>query len=252
VAGGIDSIGSALEAGALQAGDPLVDMTGFSSVSILAVDRGTRVPGFIHSRHVIPGVDLLITATVTAGATIDWVNRLDPNQDLRDDELLGAKTRPGLLTFVPSLAGERTPTWNPEARGVLDGIGLSTDPSDIMIAAMEGNALALGRDLEAMRAAGFDADRVLSTGGGSTSRTWMQIKADVLGRQVCKPVRGHGAAEGGAALAGWATGVYSSVADLRALTSGVEEVYEPDPARHAEYLRKQERYDLVAALNRAR
>ncbi|HLS92201.1 MAG TPA: FGGY family carbohydrate kinase [Microbacterium sp.] len=85
-AGAIDSVGSAIEAGVLAPGGPLVEMTGFSSVSMLAVPAGTSVPGLIHSRHCIPGVDLLIAAQGTAGAAIDWVNGLGPATD--DVELL--------------------------------------------------------------------------------------------------------------------------------------------------------------------
>lgn len=249
VAGGIDSIGSALEAGALSVGDPLVDMTGFSSVTILTVPRGTRIAGFIHSRHCVPDVDLLITAQVTAGATIDWVNGLDSSTDLRDDDAILSRPRPGRLTMVPSLAGERTPSWNITARGIVDGIDLATDSTDLMLAAMEGNALALAQDVNVLREHGFPVDRVLSTGGGSSSRAWLQIKADVLGVPLLRPVGGHGAAQGAAGLAGLAVGVHESIDTLRSLAAAVEEGFEPDPSRAAGYARSAERYAELTRLN---
>lgn len=252
LAGGIDSIGSALEAGALAVGDPLVDMTGFSSVTILTVPRGTRVPGFIHSRHCVPGVDLLITAQVTAGATIDWVNKLDSATDLRNDTALLERSRPGHLTMVPSLAGERTPTWNLNARGIIDGIQLSTDPTDLMLAAMEGNALALAQDVLVLRDHGFPVDQVISTGGGASSRAWLQIKADVLGVPLLRPAGGHGAAQGAAALAGLAVGVHESWDSIRKLASQIEARFEPDAALTEAYGRAGTRFAEVAALNTAR
>ena len=252
VAGGIDSIGSALEAGALAVGDPLVDMTGFSSVTILTVPRGTRVPGFIHSRHCVPGVDLLITAQVTAGATIDWVNGLDSTRDLRDDDAILARQRPGRLTMVPSLAGERTPSWNVGARGIIDGIDLATDPTDLMLAAMEGNALALAQDVAVLRDRGFAVDQVISTGGGSSSRAWLQIKADVLGVPLLRPVSGHGAAQGAATLAGLAVGVYESVDALRELSSPLDGRFEPDPTLAGGYARAATRYVELTNLNLTR
>ena len=249
-AGGIDAIGSALEAGALAPGDPLVDMTGFSSVTMLAVPRGTAIPGFIHSRHCVPDVDLLITAQVTAGATIDWVNSLDPSRDLRQADEILTRPRPGRITMVPSLAGERTPTWNATARGLLSGIDLSTDGTDLMLAAMEGNALALARDVRAMREAGFEIDRLISTGGGAASDAWLQIKADVLGLPVLRPASGHGAAQGAAGLAGVATGLVASLSELTGLAAEIEAEFLPSAERHEAYLARAAEFDALAALNR--
>jgi xylulokinase len=251
VAGGIDAVGSALEAGALLPGDPLVDMTGFSSVTILAVPARTAIPGFIHARHCIPNTDLLITAQVTAGATIDWVNSWNPQQDLRSSEQLLSRERPGRVMMVPSLAGERTPSWNPHARGVLAGFDLSTDGTDIMLAAMEGNALALARDVAAVRAAGFEIDRMVSTGGGARSDAWLQIKADVLGVPVHRPYSGHGAAHGAALLAGLARGYISSLEEVRAQSVQVERTFNPNASRHRAYAEKQKRFGELLALNSA-
>lgn len=249
VAGGIDAIGSALEAGVLAPGDPLVDMTGFSSVTMLAVPRGTAVPGFIHSRHCVPDVDLLITAQVTAGATVDWINRLDPTADLRSAERILARPRPSRVTMVPSLAGERTPTWNARARGVIAGIDLSTDGTDLMLAAMEGNAFSLARDVDAMRAAGFDIDQLISTGGGASSDAWLQIKADVLGIPVYRPAAGHGAAQGAAMLGGVATGSAASFASLRGTGEAIEAEFRPDPRMHDAYAVARERFAELAAIS---
>ncbi|MDQ4215827.1 xylulokinase [Microbacterium sp. ASV81] len=246
-AGGIDAIGSALEAGALAPGDPLVDMTGFSSVTMLAVPRGTAIPGFIHSRHCLPDVDLLITAQVTAGATIDWVNSLDHGRDLRQADQILARPRPGRLTMVPSLAGERTPTWNAAARGIVSGIDLTVDGIDLMLAAMEGNALALARDVDAMRAAGFGIDRLISTGGGASSDAWLQIKADVLGIPVLRPASGHGAAQGAAGLAGLATGLVASIEGLTGLATEIEAEFVPDQTRHTAYAGARKRFEALAA-----
>ncbi|MFK3676726.1 FGGY-family carbohydrate kinase [Microbacterium sp. NPDC090218] len=252
IAGGIDAIGSALEAGAFVTGDPFVDMTGFSSVTMLAVPRGTAVPGFIHSRHCTPDTDLLITAQVTAGATVDWVNSLDSVADLRSAAAILARPRPGRLVMVPSLAGERTPSWNPSARGIIEGIDLATDGTDLMLAAMEGNALALARDVDVLREVGFGVDHVISTGGGASSDAWLQIKADVLGIPVLRPASGHGAAQGAAMLAGLACGLVSSTDDLRRSSGEIEAEFAPNPRRHDAYRASRDRFQSLVAINEAR
>lgn len=252
IAGGIDAIGSALEAGAFVTGDPFVDMTGFSSVTMLAVPQGTAVAGFIHSRHCVSDTDLLITAQVTAGATIDWVNSLDPGTDLRSAAAILARQRPGRLVMVPSLAGERTPSWNPAARGIIDGIDLSTDGIDLILAAMEGNALALARDVDVLQEAGFAVDQVISTGGGASSDAWLQIKADVLGKPVLRPTSGHGAAQGAAMLAGLACGIISSIDDLRNAAGEIEAEFRPDARRHEAYRAARGRFEALVTINENR
>ncbi|MCU4295593.1 hypothetical protein D3I60_00595 [Brevibacterium permense] len=251
-AGAIDSIGSALEAGALEVGDPLVEMSGFSSVTILPVPGGTRVPGFIHSRHCVPGVDLLITAQVTAGATVDWLNRTaGGEQDLRELGPLQERSRPSRLTFVPALAGERTPSWNQRTRGLIDGIDLGSDGVDLMLAAMEGNALALATDLRILHEHGFEVPRILSTGGGSASDVWMQIKADVLQVEAARPRTGHGAAHGAAFLGGLAIGRLD-IADIRGFSGEIRSRFTPDVAMREAYERKLERFGRLLEVARDR
>jgi xylulokinase len=251
-AGGIDAIGSALEAGVVAIGDPLVDMTGFSSVTILVVPRGTYVPGFMHSRHCVPGLDLLMTAQVTAGATIDWVNGLDTSTDLRLDLAIHTRPRPGRIIMVPSLAGERTPSWDTHARGIIDGIDLATDPTDLMLAAMEGNAFAMAADVVTLRNQGLVIDNVICTGGGSTSPAWMQIKSDVLGVPITNPSSGHGAAQGAAALAGVAIGVHESFDAVKSLAATVEARYSPDLQLTDAYADAAARFTEVRQLNATR
>ncbi|GAA4768695.1 xylulokinase [Microbacterium gilvum] len=250
VAGAIDAVGSALEAGVLAPGGPLIEMTGFSSVSMLAVPTGTTVPGFIHARHCVPGTDLLIAAQVTAGATVDWVNSLDQAADLREDPRLAARPRPSRLTFATSLAGERTPTWNPRARGIVDGIDLAADGVELMLAALEGNALALAGDVDAFGAHGYPVTGVLATGGGARSDLWLQIKADALGVPVHRAERGHGAAQGASYLAGAGVGAYR-IEDVVS-GAGIERTFVPDADRHAGYRRKLAWAARLAELNAER
>jgi xylulokinase len=58
------------------------------------------------------------------------------NQEVKD-------VRPGCggLVFLPYMAGERTPIWDPEAKGVLFGLSYQTTKSDIARAIMEGVSL---------------------------------------------------------------------------------------------------------------
>lgn len=239
VAGAIDGVGAALEAGLRRPGDGIAEMTGFSTVSLQPVPRGLRVPGMIHTRHCLPGTDLLITAQVSTGAVADWVARVTGHDSAAVLDAQVPAQRPGRIGLLPSFAGERTPTWDPQARGALVGLDLDVTPGELLLAVFEGTALALRADLEAVAAHVPANGPLLCLGGGARSRHWPQIKADVLGRPVHVPVAGHGAAHGAAILAGLGIG-----ADVP-VDQGIAAAFEPDPALHAAYSR---RMPLLTAL----
>ena len=252
VHGGIDAVGAALEAGIFGAGDGLVEMTGFSTVVITAAERGTRVPGMIHTRHGVGEGDLILAAMVTAGAVTDWGMKLtgfenpaafDRNVSERIPE------RPGRLLMVPALAGERTPTWDATARGAVVGLDLDVDAADLALAIYEGTALGLGDNFGRLQEVLGDLSPVRSVGGGSKSESWTQIKADVLGVPVTVPRLGHGAAAGAAMLAGMATGLWPDEGSARAFVAEEGSTFEPDPEMTGKYAERLELYrDLQGTL----
>ena len=254
VHGGIDAVGAALEAGIFGAGDGLVEMTGFSTVVITAAERGTRVPGMIHTRHGVGEGDLILAAMVTAGAVTDWGMRLTGFESpAAFDRNVSEKIpeRPGTLLMVPALAGERTPTWDAHARGAIVGLDLDVDAADLALAIYEGTALGLGDNFERLQEVLGDLSPVRSVGGGSKSEGWTQIKADVLGVPITVPRLGHGAAAGAAMLAGLATGLWPDEGSARALVAEEGKTFEPDPGLTEKYAERLGLYrELQGALPR--
>jgi len=253
VHGGVDAVGAALEAGIFGPGDGLVEMTGFSTVVITAAERGTHVPGMIHTRHGVGESDLILAAMVTAGAVTDWGMRLTGFESpAAFDENVASETmareRPGRLLLVPAFAGERTPTWDPTARGAIVGLDLDVDAGDLAVAIYEGTALGLGDNFERMQKVLGDLSPVRAVGGGSKSKNWTQIKADVLGVPVEVPRLGHGAAAGAAILAGMAKGLWPDEAAARALIAEAGSRFEPDPQLHREYAKRLQRYRELQAM----
>ena len=252
VHGGIDAVGAALEAGIFGTGDGLVEMTGFSTVVITAAERGTRVPGMIHTRHGVGGGDLILAAMVTAGAVTDWGMRLTGFENpAAFDANVSEKIpeRPGRLLMVPALAGERTPTWDATARGAIVGLDLDVDAADLALAIYEGTALGLGDNFVRLQEVLGDLSPVRSVGGGSKSEGWTRIKADVLGVPVTVPRLGHGAAAGAAMLAGMATGLWPDEASARALVAEEGRTIEPDPEITEKYAERLTLYrELQGAL----
>jgi xylulokinase len=154
----------------------------------------------------------------------------------------------GGVTFLPYLSGERTPRFDPGARGAWTGLGLDHTRGHLLRAALEGVAFALREGLEALEdLGGADAELRLAGGGasgagGAPGDPWRQLLADVLGRSLWllpDEISAVASARGAAFLAGLASGVYSSTGDTLALT--------PEPRRSihpgaADYEAAYERY----------
>lgn len=112
------------------------------------------------------------------------------------------------LLFLPYLMGERSPWWNPDARGAFIGLSMSHGPAHLHRAVLEGvafnlklilNVLAQKRSMTSLRL----------IGGGANSAAWRQILADVLGVPLEIPEMLSEATSWGAAVAGGVgAGVY--------------------------------------------
>lgn len=88
------------------------------------------------------------------------------------------------LVFLPYLAGERSPIWDPHARGVIFGLAFNHKRGDIMRSAYEGMTYAARQNMEAIEDGGIEIDELKIVGGGAKSAIWNQIKADILERTI--------------------------------------------------------------------
>ena len=116
------------------------------------------------------------------------------------------------LTFLPYLAGERTPHADPDARGAFVGLALRHDRGALVRAVLEGVAYGLRDSLDLVRGLGAPAERGRVSGGGARSELWLQIVASVLELPLERTVAAERAAAYGAALLGGvAAGVFADV-----------------------------------------
>ena len=104
--------------------------------------------------------------------------------------------------FFPYLLGERSPRWNPDARGVYFGLTMGHTRADIIRATLEGITLNLKVILDAFTQQGAQIEAMRVIGGGANGRTWRQIMADIYGMPIQRPALLAEATSFGAALAG--------------------------------------------------
>lgn len=108
------------------------------------------------------------------------------------------------VTFLPYLNGERTPNL-PNGTGVIHGLRTTNmTPANLARAAVEGATLGLGYGLKRFRELGMNPTEIRLTGGGSQSKAWRQIAADIFNSEVVTLATAEGAALGSAIQAAFA------------------------------------------------
>jgi xylulokinase len=200
------------------------------------VDPEGRLHGLA---HVVPGQWCVMAAILSAAASLDWVVRLlHPDDPNGARELLAAAAKvpagsDGLL-FLPYLRGERTPHFDPAARGAMVGLRITHGPAELTRAVLEGVAYALGEGLDLMRDLGVKPKAGVVAGGG-VNKLWQQIIADVLNMPVALGATEHASARGAAVLGAIAAGMIPSSAEGVSALPADTRVMEPDPDRVAMY-----------------
>ncbi|HEY0495116.1 MAG TPA: FGGY-family carbohydrate kinase [Kutzneria sp.] len=223
-AGTVDAWAESVSVGVREPGDAMV-MYGTTMFLVQVVDQPRPHPGLWTTSGVFPGTSTLAAGMATSGAVTDWLRGLVGGSFT--DLVARARDVPagsrGLLV-LPYFAGERTPLFDPSARGVIAGLTLSHGPAELYRAVLEGIAYGLRHNLEAMTAAGGAARRLVAVGGGTQGGLWTQIVSDVTGLPQQLTRESIGASLGDAMLAASADGV-----DVSGWNPVVQTV-QPDPA----------------------
>lgn len=138
------------------------------------------LPASLWSYRVTAEHHLLGGATSEGGNIFEWLQTLLQLSREAEAQLLERPADSHGLTFLPLLAGERSPGWEESARGTLHGLRLDTTAPDLLLAGLEGVALRVG-----LIASEFSSAEIFAGGGGiSSSPLWQQIFANVFNRPV--------------------------------------------------------------------
>lgn len=152
---------------------------------------------------------------------------------------LAAESPPGAegLIFLPYLYGERTPYWNPNARGVLFGLSPRHGKAHLARAALEGICMCMAHVFECLEGSPDGVAEIRCSGGFTRSTTWVQILSDVLGHALSLPSARESSAMGAAVLGMKATGHIDSLGAAREMFPA-ERTFEPDLKNRGLYREK--------------
>jgi glycerol kinase len=166
-----------------------------------------------------PACYALEGSVAISGALVQWVrDNLGLIENSADIEVLARTVNDnGGIYFVPAFSGLYAPYWKDNARGVIAGLTRYVNKGHLARAVLEATAFQTREVVEAMEK---DSQITLSSlrvdGGMVVNELLMQFQADILHREVVRPVIQETTALGAAYAAGLAVGFFSGLDELRA------------------------------------
>lgn len=179
-----DGAAANVGSGAIEPGMAALTVGTTAAVRIISTEAAPPVPTGLWSYRVDAVHHLIGGATSEGGNIFQWLREtLQLPSDSELEKALSTCTPDAHgLTFLPLLAGERSPGWALNATGTIHGIRLSTQPLDLAQAALEGVALRLATIAQQLDTR---LERVMASGAAlEKSPAWVQMMADALARPI--------------------------------------------------------------------
>ncbi|MGQ9615919.1 MAG: xylulokinase [Spirochaetota bacterium] len=189
--------------------------------------------------HLTQGHWNIAGITSTYGKAIEWA------KDVFRDDVTGkgievtfdenSHQKPPIL-FFPYLKGERSPLWNPDARGVFFGLTITHNRKDMLRAVYTGVAFSIRDCIEIIREHGARFIYPVVTTGGLANNDWFtQLKSDVTGLPFTITQLKDAELLGIATILSRASGLYP---DLQTATRNIVKegkIFEPRKDMHKYY-----------------
>jgi xylulokinase len=246
IVGTMDAAAEAISAGVAEFGDMMM-MFGSSNSFILRTDHLVPTDNYWTLNWLEPGTFAFVGGMSTVGSLTRWFrDNLSPielaNQEAGGDNAYAAlasllnDSPPGArgLIALPYFEGERTPMYDPTARGVLFGLTLKHTRADIYRALLESIGFGIRHNVDGMRAASIHAKRILAVGGGAKNLAWMQIISNIADLEMAIPSQQIGSSYGDAFLAGVGVGLFKDIGEIHKWVRYTHSI-KPDPGLTAFY-----------------
>ena len=241
-AGTVDAWSEAVSAGARRPGD-LMLMYGSTMFFVLVTDELVVHEQLWTTAGVEPGTLTLAAGMSTSGILTEWMQRLFGGVAFETLVAEASAVAPGSegVMVLPYFAGERTPVFDPDARGVIAGLSVRHSRGHLFRATYEGIGYGIRQIVELLEASGAPIERILAVGGGTQGGLWTQIVTDILGRPQLVPAETIGASYGDALLAAIGTDHVAPGTSWDRIGVTVE----PDPAAGERYAQLYDAYSQL-------
>lgn len=187
--------------------------------------------------------------TNNGGIALEWLkNMLNYQGTYEEFTKEAGRVEPGAdgILFLPYINGERAPLWNQHARGNFFGLSITHQKEHLIRAVLEGITFNLYQISEALERLAGPSEKIYVNGGLARSPIWLQMMADVFGKNMYVSETHHNAAWGAAWTALVAVGEESSFEGIKNnLPMG--EVIVPNEENHKVYQDLYKKYVQLAA-----
>lgn len=255
VLGSHDQICSALGAGAVRAGDAVDGLGTVECITPVFEAAGADVrmgrQGYPLVPYAVEGLYCTYMFNYSSGLLINWFkNALLHNFRGEEENFFayierGMKDGPTGILTLPYFAGAATPYQNIAAKGAILNLTAAATDSDLYQSILEGTAMEMRLNAEAVSRYGIRIRSAVATGGGANSRRWLQIKADIQNI----PIRVLRSSEGGlcgcAMLQAAAMGGAKDLAEAADIFVQYTDTFAPREGAHAAYAGQYEKYQKL-------
>lgn len=178
-----------------------------------------------------PDTYVLLPVCESGGFSLEWFkhNFLETVTFTEINEVINHRPYKTPPVFLPYLTGVNAPDFNENASGVFFGIRAAHDKYDFALAIMQGVACLLKKNLDYMMASGIKVNKIISTGGGSKSALWTQIKSNITHQVIEVPENEEAPCLGAAIIAAVSEGFYPDYEDAIKQCVSIKTRYLPVP-----------------------
>jgi len=176
------------------------------------------------------------------GVALQWLVEKIFKEDFKDEKKLAAllndtaKIKCGTegLIFLPYIFGERSPLWDENARGCFIGLTSVHTKAHLTKALLEGICFSIVDVMKALEETSGSIKNIYLSGGITKSAVWVQLLADISGKQILINDAADASALGAAFIGMKATGLVKKITDAKMFLKNVK-AFEPDLANHRTY-----------------
>ena len=249
VTGGHDQPVCALGAGVIDPGVS-TDTTGTVECMTVAMEEPVLTEAMLKQNlsvypHVVPDRYITLAFVYSAGNVLRWyrdnfaveeqAEAERSGRDVYDIMVERAVPGPSEVFLLPHFTGSGTPYLDGDSRGAIAGLHLMAGPGHFIRGILDGIAYEMRVNLEALKQAGINVQRLHAIGGGAKSDPWLQAKADILGAELHALSVSEAGCLGAAILAGTAIGVFSSLSEACDQLVSIRKVFSPNPEKQVAY-----------------
>ena len=259
VAGGHDQPLAALGSGATEIGNS-VDGMGSSECITLVMGKDDIVDrmadySFCAEPYVFEDTYITLAFNASAGTAIRWFRdcfgvELDKQAQASGESVYQLMDRecspePSEVLFLPYVAGSGTPYLDLEIGGSFIGLRMATTRSELYRSVLQGICYDMQMNVELLAECGISLNAITAAGGGTRSELLMQIKADVMNREIAVLETSEAGTLALALLCAKAMGEIDDLAAAARSAAKRSKVFVPDPKRAEIYASLMKRYRRI-------